>query len=488
MNCPERRESARLPRDSVPFQRIAAIAKDPVLLVEDTPSLARVYAEYLKKEGLTAAIVETGRDAIGALGSGELPRVLLLDLNLPDINGMEVLKHVSEQEIPVAVVVITAHASVNLAVEAMRWGAYDFLVKPFTADRLVVTVRNALERQRLVQIVDRYKGELERDRYFGFIGSSLSMQAVYRIIDSAASSKATVFITGESGTGKEVCAEAIHRRSPRRDKPFVAINCGAIPKDLMESEIFGHVKGAFTGAVNDRDGAATRADGGTLFLDEICELEPNLQTKLLRFIQTGTFQKVGGTRVEKVDIRIVCATNRDPLKEVEEGRFREDLYYRLHVIPIHLPPLREREDDVTAIAREFLVDYAREEGRRFRELDPAVEQVFRAYHWPGNVRQLQNVIRNIVVLHEGEAVTPDMLPSPLCQQPPAAVPMAATAESSGAPAGPRPVRPLWLVEKEAIEEAVAACDGNIPRAAALLGISASTIYRKRLSWEAEGKA
>ncbi|HEV7368760.1 sigma-54 dependent transcriptional regulator [Arenibaculum sp.] len=458
-----------------------------MLLVEDTPSLARVYAEYLKKEGLTAAIVETGRDAIGALGSGELPRVLLLDLNLPDINGMEVLKHVSEQEIPVAVVVITAHASVNLAVEAMRWGAYDFLVKPFTADRLVVTVRNALERQRLVQIVDRYKGELERDRYFGFIGSSLSMQAIYRIIDSAASSKATVFITGESGTGKEVCAEAIHRCSPRRDGSFVAINCGAIPKDLMESEIFGHVKGAFTGAVNDRDGAATRADGGTLFLDEICELEPNLQTKLLRFIQTGTFQKVGGTRVEKVDIRIVCATNRDPMKEVEEGRFREDLYYRLHVIPIHLPPLREREDDVTAIAREFLVDYAREEGRRFRELDPAVEQVFRAYHWPGNVRQLQNVIRNIVVLHEGEAVTMDMLPAPLCQQSSAAVP-AAAAEAPGAPAGRRPVRPLWLVEKEAIEDAVAACDGNIPRAAALLGISASTIYRKRLSWEAEGKA
>jgi two-component system repressor protein LuxO len=488
MNCPEHRGSARLPRDSVPFQRIAAIPKDPVLLVEDTPSLARVYAEYLKKEGLTATIVETGRDAIDALGSGELPRVLLLDLNLPDINGMEVLKHVSEQEIPVAVVVITAHASVNLAVEAMRWGAYDFLVKPFTADRLVVTVRNALERQRLVQIVDRYKGELERDRYFGFIGSSLSMQAVYRIIDSAASSRATVFITGESGTGKEVCAEAIHRRSPRRDKSFVAINCGAIPKDLMESEIFGHVKGSFTGAVNDRDGAATRADGGTLFLDEICELEPNLQTKLLRFIQTGTFQKVGGTRVEKVDIRIVCATNRDPLKEVEEGRFREDLYYRLHVIPIHLPPLREREDDVTAIAREFLIDYAREEGRRFRRLDPAVEQVFRAYHWPGNVRQLQNVIRNIVVLHEGEAVTPDMLPPPLCQQPPAAVPAVTVTQSPGAPAGPRPVRPLWLVEKEAIEEAVAACDGNIPRAAALLGISASTIYRKRLSWEAEGKA
>jgi two-component system, repressor protein LuxO len=473
------------------FSGLAVIVDESVLLVEDTPSLARVYAEYLRKDGLNAVTVETGQAALEALRSPPLPRVLLLDLNLPDMNGMEVLKHISEQALPVAVVIITAHASVNLAVEAMRWGAYDFVVKPFTADRLIVTVRNALERQRLVQIVDRYKVELGRDRYFGFIGSSFAMQAVYRIIDSAAASRATVFITGESGSGKEVCAEAIHRRSPRRDGPFVAINCGAIPKDLMESEIFGHVKGAFTGAVGDRDGAASRAEQGTLFLDEICEMEPSLQTKLLRFIQTGTFQKVGGTRVEKVDIRIICATNRDPLKEVEEGRFREDLYYRLHVIPIHLPPLREREDDVVDIARKFLVDYAAEEGKRFRILEPAVEQVFRTYHWPGNVRQLQNVIRNIVVLHDGEAVTAEMLPPPLNQQQaPAAPPSADPPAGLRAPAEEerRPIRPLWLIEKEAIEDAVAACDGNIPRAAALLGISASTIYRKRLSWEAEGRA
>lgn len=493
-------------------RKIIVIAK--VLLVEDTPSLARVYAEYLKKAAFAVETVETGAAALDALRD-TVPQVVLLDLQLPDMNGMEILKHVSGQQIPTAVVVITAHASVNLAVEAMRYGAYDFVVKPFTADRLLVTVRNAVERLRLAQIVDTFTDELARSKFHGFIGSSFPMQAVYRIIDSAAASRATVFITGESGTGKEVCAEAIHRQSPRRDKPFVAINCGAIPKELMESEIFGHVKGAFTGAVAEREGAAARADGGTLFLDEICEMELGLQTKLLRFIQTGTFQKVGGTRLEKVDLRILCATNRDPLREVEENRFREDLYYRLHVIPIHLPPLREREDDVLDIARQFLIDYAAEEGKCFSHFHPAVEQVLRHYHWPGNVRQLQNVIRNVVVLHDGAEVTAAMLPPPLNQHsalqlqsphryaapvedPPAAPgfgaqgPGAQVLEPQGGHAAvvaePRPIRPLWLVEKEAIEEAIAACDGNIPRAAALLGISASTIYRKRMAWEAEGRA
>ena len=478
-----------------------------VLLVEDTPSLARVYTEYLKREAYTVVTVDTGGGALAALAEHH-PQVVLLDLQLPDMNGMEVLKEISHRGLPVAVVVVTAHGSVNLAVEAMRYGAYDFVVKPFNAERLVVTVRNALERQRLAQIVDVYKDNLARSRYHGFIGGSLAMQTVYRIIDSAASSRATVFITGESGTGKEVCAEAIHRQSPRRDAPFVAINCGAIPKDLMESEIFGHVKGAFTGAVVDRDGAATRANGGTLFLDEICEMDLGLQTKLLRFIQTGTFQKVGGTRLEKVDLRIVCATNRDPSREVEEGRFREDLYYRLHVIPLHLPPLREREEDGLDIADHFLLEYAREEGKAFACFTPEVRQVLRAYHWPGNIRQLQNVIRNIVVLHDGPMVTGAMLPSPLPQPsgpggvgniplPSANVPpisaspvglsLATTAAGTVATATRKRILPLWQVEKEAIEEAIALCEGNIPRAAALLGISASTIYRKKLAWEAEGR-
>ncbi len=471
------------------------IGSIPVLLIEDTPSLARVYAEFLKKEAYTVVAVETGAAAIDQLADGA-PKVVLLDLQLPDMNGMEVLKRINAQALPCAVIVITAHGSVNAAVEAMRYGAYDFLVKPFSADRLVVTVRNAVERLRLAQIVDTFEQDLGRARYHGFIGSSLAMQAVYRIVDSAASSRATVFITGESGTGKEVCAEAIHRQSQRSGRPFIAINCGAIPKDLMESEIFGHVKGSFTGAVSDREGAAARADGGTLFLDEICELAPDLQTKLLRFIQTGTYTPVGGSRLEKVDLRIVCATNRDPLHEVEEGRFREDLYYRLHVIPIHLPPLRDREDDVLEIARHYLAEFTAEEKKGFTHFSPETEQALRHYHWPGNVRQLQNVVRIVSVLHDGDTVLPQMLPAPLGA--PGLIPLtpmpptAFEAAAAPIPRAPQPltpdaIKPLWEVEKDAIEDAITACDGNIPRAAALLQISASTIYRKRLAWQAEGK-
>lgn len=478
----------------------------PILLVEDTASLARVYIAYLNKVTLPVRHVETGAEALEILRTRP-PPVVLLDLNLPDMDGMEILRFAEEEELPVAIVVITAHGSINIAVEAMQHGAYDFIVKPFTADRLTVTVRNALDRMRLAHIVDTYREEGTPGRYEGFIGSSLAMQSVYRIIDSAATSKATVFITGESGTGKEVCAEAIHRRSPRRARPFVALNCGAIPKDLVESELFGHVRGAFTGAVTDREGAAARAEGGTLFLDEICELEAGVQTKLLRFIQTGSYQKVGGSRTEAVDLRILCATNRDPLTEVEAGRFREDLYYRLHVIPIRLPPLRDREDDAIEIARRFLADFAAEEGKQFTRFDSAAESLLRAYFWPGNVRQLQNMIRQVVVLQSGETVTADMLPPPIGQGPHGPLPQwrsAGDAPGASRPAGAayraekadgidpqrpeaRMIRPLWQVEKEAIEQAIAAADGNIPRAAALLGISASTIYRKRLAWEADKK-
>jgi DNA-binding NtrC family response regulator len=297
-----------------------------------------------------------------------------------------------------------------------------------------------------------------------------------------------VFITGESGTGKEVCAEAIHRRSDRSGGPFVALNCGAIPKDLIESEIFGHIKGAFTGATSDRDGAASRAQGGTLFLDEICEMDLALQTKLLRFLQTGIVQKVGSDRASKVDIRIVCATNRDPLIEVQAGRFREDLYYRLHVVPLHLPPLRERGEDVLRIARHFLASFGAEEGRRFAGLSPEVEAVFLDYRWPGNVRQLQNVIRNVVVLHDGATVTRDMLPAPLSEMVPSHTvrPHQALATGRDAPAGdPRAgIRPLDKIEREAIEAAIAACGGNMTEAAQHLGISVKTIYRKRQDWAA----
>ena len=459
-----------------------------VLIVEDSVALAEVYGGYLRDEPFVVTHVLDGTSAMSYLERSP-PEALLLDLRLPDMDGMDILKHVHRQQMSTSVVIITGHGSVDAAVDAMRYGAFDFIEKPFNAKRLRVTLRNALDRQRLTALVDSIREDFQREHYHGFIGGSLQMQAVYRIIDSAAPSKATVFITGESGTGKEVCAQAIHRQSQRREAPFVALNCGAIPRDLMESEIFGHVKGAFTGAVKERVGAAGQADSGTLFLDEIAELDLDLQTKLLRFVQTSTYQKVGGTRLESVDVRIICATNRNPLTEVAEGRFREDLYYRLHVIPIHLPALRERKEDILPIARYFLSRFAEEEDKAFRGLTPDTQEVFLAYDWPGNVRQLQNVIRNVVVLHSGEQVTVEMLPSPLNAHIPSrkddAVAARAIDTLPASPKDPGPLKPLWLVEKEAIEHAIDICSGNIPRAAALLEVSPSTIYRKRQAWASE---
>ncbi|MHA1537615.1 MAG: sigma-54-dependent transcriptional regulator, partial [Alphaproteobacteria bacterium] len=274
------------------------------------------------------------------------------------------------------VIVITAHGSVKIAVETMREGAYDFLVKPFTQERLLVTLGNALRHQALVSEVAGYRKAFDQDEFCGLIGGSLAMQAVYRTIESAAASNATIFITGESGTGKELCAEAIHTLSDRRQGSFIPVNCASIPRDLIESELFGHVKGAFTGAVANRKGAAARAQGGTLFLDEICEMRLELQPKLLRFVQTGAIQRVGSDAMEASDARIVCASNRDPLAEVAAGRLREDLFYRLHVIPIDMPPLRQRGDDIAMVARRALALCAAEEDKNFEDFSTDARAAF----------------------------------------------------------------------------------------------------------------
>jgi DNA-binding NtrC family response regulator len=441
--------------------------------------------EYLVSESIHTSLATTVAGARAAIEKRP-PDLILLDLKLPDGDGLEVMKWIREQQFPCAVIIITGHSSVDVAVEVMRHGAEDFLEKPVTADRLRTSVRNLLEKRRLQNLVDDYQSNFERNSYHGFIGSSMPMQAVYRIIDAAAPSKASVFITGESGTGKEVCAAAIHNQSNRADKPFVALNCGAIPRDLMESEIFGHKKGAFTGAATDRQGAALKSDGGTLFLDEIGEMDIDLQTKLLRFIQTGRFNKVGSNTEIQVDVRFVSATNRDPLEAVTEGRLREDLYYRLHVVPIKMPALHERGEDIMAIAKHFLLSYAEEEGKPFRAFSPAVEVILRRYNWPGNVRQLQNVIRNIVVLHNNREVHSSHLPPPLDlalgEQP---LPQLVTnqSQSNDQPGTEQPIRPLATVERETIEQAIEVCRGNIPKAAGLLDVSPSTIYRKKQAWE-----
>jgi len=458
-----------------------------LLIVEDSTSQARLYEQYLKNSQLNLSVVTTGA-AMQEFIQKTPPDIILLDYKLPDMDGLAILNWMKKEHFNCFVIVITAHSSVDVAVEMMRNGADDFLEKPVSATRLKTSVKHLIERARLQNILNDYQSSTERKNYHGFIGSSLPMQAVYRIIDAAAPSKATVFITGESGTGKEVCAEAIHAQGSRAKMPFVALNCGAIPRDLMESEIFGHTKGSFTGAITDRQGAAAQANGGSLFLDEICEMNLDLQTKLLRFIQTGTFKKVGSNTIESVDVRFICATNRDPLDDVANGLFREDLYYRLHVLPLHIPPLRDRENDIIEIATSFLIQYSQEENKEFSCFSAEVKAVFlHQYNWPGNVRQLQNVVRNIVVLHNDNVVKLEHLPAPLNTLAIINESNALTTPKENNPTPfdiNKPIQALADVERNTIENAINYCNGNIPKAAALLDVSPSTIYRKKQAWEA----
>ncbi|MFM2042814.1 MAG: hypothetical protein RLY86_1390 [Pseudomonadota bacterium] len=491
-----------------------------ILVIGPDPATAQTLAAVLRREGHAVTLIPDGAGDDGRMAAVQAGRagadLVLMSLPPGTAEAVARVSALRQAGVP-RIIALTAQGSVQLAVDVMRAGALDLLLLPVAPDRLRQAVAAALAQSGEAGQEPARPGppapSTEADGYFGFIGAAPAMRAVYRLIESAAPSKATVFITGESGTGKEVCAEAIHRRSPRARGPFIAINCAAIPKDLMESEIFGHVKGAFTGAAADRAGAALQADGGTLFLDEICEMDLALQAKLLRFLQTGMVKKVGSERAVDVDVRIVCATNRDPFAEVQAGRFREDLFYRLQVISIELPPLRERGPDVLRIADAFLARYAREEGKSFTGFSAAARDILMTYGWPGNVRQLLNVVRNVVVLNDGAEIQPFMLPPPL-NRPTLIVPPMLTDPRWAAMAGPLPfpiagtaaapapvtpppppppppppalsreeaerrIRPLWQVQEEAIDDAIRLCAGNITRAAALLEINPCTIYRRR---------
>lgn len=451
-----------------------------ILIVEDSPTLALTYREYLRQAGFDAEIADTGTKAISAIEQNQ-PQVILLDLKLPDMDGIDILRRLNTEKNKARVIVITAHGSVKVAVEAMQEGASDFILKPFAAERLITTVKNNLEIRRLTGLVEQYAGG-QKKKFGRFIGISPAMQAVYRMIEDCASSKASVFVMGPSGTGKELCAESIHNQSPRKDHAFVALNCAAIPANLIESEIFGHKKGAFTGATADRDGAAVTADGGTLFLDEICEMPLDLQAKMLRFIQTGEVVPVGSNTPRRVNVRFVCATNRNPWEEVEEGRFREDLYYRLHVVPIHLPPLAERDRDVLMIARHMLELHAREEGKDFSGINDDAEVRLLAHTWPGNVRELGNVIQSAVVLNDGPELTGamlDRLMGPTRRQPSR---QKAEAEPALGLTQNGAIEPLAAVERRVIEGAIEMCGGKVRLAAKRLEVNPSTLYRKLKEW------
>lgn len=501
--------------------------KTRILLVDDTASLTQTYKAYLAAQGYDVRCSYTGRDAVDDLRRYGAD-VLLLDLDLPDCSGLDVMEQTRGQVDHPPIIIITGSDDPTLHNKAKKSGAQSVLVKPISMDRLQTAIASALNTNanarthhastlepfetmpgdiagvQPIDVIDMVPTNHTRQSrtsyntpgFSGFIGTSPVMQTLYDHLQNAARSNATAFITGESGTGKEVCAEAIHRHSKRANGPFVPLNCAAIPRDLLESELFGHVRGAFTGAINDRDGAAKLADGGTLFLDEIGDMDMNMQTKLLRFLQDGTFQRVGGSRLEQVDVRIICATNRNPLDDVRTGRFRADLFYRLHVLPITMPPLRSRGEDVIDIAQTLLLRYSAEEGRNFQGFDEDATAMLRRYNWPGNIRQLQNVIRNVVVMHTGPLVRGAMISQHLLHStdtssahntPGMAANMAAeqgiTPMTVGDLTGHDAIPPLHETERRAIEHAINVCGGNIPRAAALLAVSPSTIYRKKVAWE-----
>ncbi|HEU0117241.1 MAG TPA: sigma-54 dependent transcriptional regulator [Alphaproteobacteria bacterium] len=457
------------------------LGKKTILLVEDTAPLARIYEDYLRQDRYDVIVAEDGHSALNILSKSP-PAGIVLDLLLPDINGLEVLEQSRHQYPEIPVVVATINNSIDVAVEAMKRGAYDFIVKPFPAARLTITLRNALERKQLTSEVAEWRQMVGQEKFQNFVGQSGVMQAVYRSIDAVAPSKASVFLLGENGTGKELAAQSIHNAGPRRSKPFIAVNCAAIPHDLIETTLFGHIKGAFTGAISDQPGAAMQAHCGTLFLDEICEMPIDMQAKLLRFAQSGEVTAVGSSRTEFADVRIIAATNRDPLIEIESRRLREDLYYRLHVLPIEMPALRDRDEDVLMLAQHFLARFNVEEGKHFTGFSPDVLRLFRRYDWPGNVRQLENVIRNVVVLNEGSMVTERMLPHNLQRFVQESKPkeihdlVLVDFKSSDS------VKPLWIAEKEAIMHALEFTRHDITQAAALLEVSPSTLYRKLQLW------
>ncbi|HET6381647.1 MAG TPA: sigma-54 dependent transcriptional regulator [candidate division Zixibacteria bacterium] len=437
-----------------------------ILVVDDERSMRELLAITLRQAGHDVVLAEGGEPAVQALRADDFDLVIT-DLRMRKVDGLAVLRAAREHSPATVVLVVTAYASTETAVEAMKLGAYDYLTKPFKLDEIRLTVDKALERKRLHDENQALRRELARARGPAkFVGRSAAVQQVLDTVRKAAESNSTVMITGESGTGKELVAHAIHEEGARRDGPFVSVNCGAIPEGLMESELFGHVKGAFTGAVANAPGLFAAAEGGTLFLDEITEIPASVQVKLLRAIQEREIRRVGDTRDIKVDVRLIAASNRDLARAVTDGQLREDLFYRLNVIPIHLPPLRERREDIPLLVAHFVEKISRALGRPPKPVTPDAMAALERYHWPGNVRELENVIERAIVLGSGEALDADALPPTLLGAPasddlPADLP----------PGGVDLESLLDRIERRYLELALRRTGGVQTRAAELLGLS-----------------
>ncbi len=442
--------------------------KPKIVIIDDDRSLRRVLEYNLQQEGYQVSVAASGEEGL-ALFAEEHPALVITDMKMPGMDGMQVLKAVKEQSPETLVIIITAFGTVDIAVEAMKAGAYDYITKPFNRDELRLTVAKALQFTGLTTENKRLRNQLaDRTDFRTMIGSSPAMERVFEIVRKVADTEASVLITGESGTGKELVARSIHTMSGRKDAPFVAINCAAIPRDLLESELFGHVKGAFTGAVKDKTGKFQMAEGGTLFLDEVGELPLELQPKLLRALQERVVEPVGGTAASKLDVRVVAATNLDIEKAVADGVFREDLYYRLAVIPINLPPLRGRREDIPLLLRYFCGKH----GSDKVTFDKTCLTALCAYGWPGNVRELENLVERLLIMRNTDTITPDDLPEKI---------RSGSSTASGAAAIinlPPDGYSLEQLEREVVVEALERNAWNQTAAARFLKIPRHTlIYR-----------
>lgn len=438
-----------------------------VLVADDELSMRELLTIVMTREGYDVVAAENGRQALAALEQGRFD-VLVSDLKMPDMSGVEVLRAARAIDPELAGIVITAFASTETAVEALRLGASDYLTKPFDVDELKLKVRKEVERQALRRENLLLKRELDRRHEFAnIIGRSEAMLAVFRLIETIAPTSSTVLVTGESGTGKELAARAIHLHSLRRDRPFVALNCGALTETLLESELFGHERGAFTGAVAQKKGCLEEGDGGTVFLDEVGELAAPLQAKLLRALQEREFVRVGGTRPVKVDIRLIAATNRDLADASRTGQFRQDLYYRLNVVSINMPPLRERKDDIPLLAGYFVEKHSRSLGRRVSGISEAALSCLKNYDWPGNIRELENVVEHAVVLGSGGMILPEDLPDSVLD---AARPVTGSA-------GTEYHASVREAKAQLILKTLEQTGHNYTEAAKLLGIHPSNLHR-----------
>ena len=435
-----------------------------ILVADDEASTRSGLSTLLMQEGFDVVVAEDGYQALAQIEETG-PDVLLTDLRMPGLDGIALLRKARELYPDLIVVLMTAFAGVDTAVRAMREGAEDYLTKPLQIDELLLVISRALERRTLRRETVELRARLkERLRFDNIVGTSPAMQAVFNVIEQVAPSRASVLITGESGTGKELVAQALHEHSPRARAPFVKLHCAALAETILESELFGHEKGAFTGSLGRREGRFKQADGGTLFLDEIGDISASVQVKLLRFLQERTFERVGGNETLKVDVRVIAATNRDLASEVTAGHFREDLFYRLNVVNVEMPPLRARPSDVLALAAHFLGRFAKENGKSVDGFDDGAIERITTYRWPGNVRELENVVERAVVLSGGPMITAKDLPVGVGPVPKGSVRI--------------PGSTMDEIERHAIVSTVEACGGHTAQAAQMLDISVRKIQYK----------